>query len=108
MKGSSYVEDHFVWAEKDLTDDVHQIYLIFTPEGVQLGQNSGTLYFGIFALGYGYMSEVTPESSFGVSFGPSSAPARVVKNIGSINGKPLRITPARRLSSTEREMHSIK
>lgn len=104
--GSFYVGDHFVWSEKDMTNDVHTIFLIFTPEGVKLGQDAGTLYFGIFALGYGYMSEVTPESSFSVSFGPSSAPAKVNRHVSSINGKPAKATPAR-LITREPEMKSV-
>ena len=90
----------------DNSEYIYEFYL--TQEGSQLVEQTGGLYFGLFALGYGYISEVTPASSFGILPPSSSAPMRVSQNAGSIDGKPLQVTPARRLSSTEREMHSIK
>ena len=103
--GEFVTKDHFVWPEKDFSDNSHTIYIYLTPEGVALGQQSGVLYFGIFALGYGYISEV--NTAFSLSF-QNGAPARLKSNVREINGRSIPTKRAQRLRASDREMHAIR
>lgn len=91
----------------DNSEYIYEFYL--TQEGSKLVESSGGVSFGLFALGYGYISEVTPASSFTIiPPSSSSAPMRVSRNMNSVNGQPVQSTPSRRLSSSELRTRSVR
>ena len=98
---------HCIEFKGDNSEYEYDFYM--TSEGTALVERVGSLSFGLIALGYGQVSEVKQESSFSImSSNSSSAPKRLAKHIQSVDGMPVKTTPAQPITFSGQTMHSVR
>ena len=97
--GDNYFKDYYrgQYDPSEYTSNLLRFTL--TPAGVQVGEKAGEMSFGVFAAGYGYLSN--PSEMATMRFGSSaSMPARITQCKA--------VTPAKKVDLTKRSFAELK